>query len=255
LRSSEKAEVHKLFLPRLKGAGAEADSLAEILNRAKWKVRCVTEDAATESALQSVRSPGILHLATHGFVLRAPDDSQSRRTKPLRPATAFQDPAAGVFFDNPMRRSVLALAGAQRTLDAWKRGQTPPAADDGILTAEEVAFLQLDGCWLVTMSACDTGSGEVHSGEGVFGLRRGFYQAGAQNLLITLWPIGDEKTVAIMADFYERALSRGDAAAALAETQRDWLIKIRRESPRERGLTDAVRLAGGFILNSQGKMH
>jgi CHAT domain-containing protein len=105
------------------------------------------------------------------------------------------------------------------------------------------------------MSACDTGGGEVHSGEGVFGLRRGFSQAGAQNLLITLWPIGDVITVAIMADFYQRALGSGDAAAALAETQRDWLLKIRRESGRERGLTDAVRLAGGFILNGQGKIH
>lgn len=254
LRSSEKAELQKLFLGRLPGAGAEADKLDEILNRAKWKVRCITDDAATESALQSVRSPGVLHLATHGFVLREPNDSESRRMKSRRQIAAFHDPAASFFFDNPMRRSVLALAGAQQTLDAWKRGETPPAADDGILTAEEVSFLQLDGCWLVTVSACDTGSGEVHTGEGVFGLRRGFFQAGAQNLLITLWPIGDATTVAIMADFYERALDRGDAGAALAETQLHWLTKIRRESPRERGLIDAVRFAGGFILNAQGKV-
>jgi CHAT domain-containing protein/tetratricopeptide (TPR) repeat protein len=254
-RSSEKAEVQKLFLVRLKGAAAEADKLAEILHEAKWNVHCVTENAATESTLQSVRSPGILHLATHGFVLREPNDSQSRSMKSLRERAAVQDPDASFFFDNPMRRSVLALAGAQRTLDAWNRGQTPPAANDGILTAEEVSFLQLDGCWLVTMSACDTGSGEVHSGEGVFGLRRGFTQAGAQNLLITLWPIGDVTTVAIMADFYKRALAGGDAAVALADTQRDWLLKVRRESGPERGLTEAVRLAGGFILNGQGKMH
>ena len=83
-----------------------------------------------------------------------------------------------------MHRSGLALAGAQSTLEAWKRGETPPTTNDGIVTADEVGLLKLDGTWLVVLSACDTGMGEIKAGEGVLGLRRGFIQAGAENLLI-----------------------------------------------------------------------
>ena len=73
-----------------------------------------------------------------------------------------------------MHRSGLALAGAQVTLDDWKRGVTPPTESDGIVTAAEVGELKLSGTWLVTLSACDTGTGEARAGEGVLGLRRGF---------------------------------------------------------------------------------
>ena len=136
---------------------------------------------------------------------------------------------------NPMYRSGLALAGAQRTLQAWSRGEVPPTENDGILTAEEVGGLKLNGTWLVALSACETGGGEARSGEGVMGLRRGFVQAGAQNLLMTLWPISDDTTVRIMLDFYEAAFKSGNAPQALADVQRDWLVKLR----KERGLLDA----------------
>ena len=63
----------------------------------------------------------------------------------------------------------------------------------------------------MTLSACDTGSGEARAGEGVLGLRRGFIEAGGQNLLMTLWTIGDEVTVQIMSDFYEAAHKSGNA--------------------------------------------
>ena len=101
----------------------------------------------------------------------------------------------------------------------------------------------------MTLSACDTGSGEARAGEGVLGLRRGFIEAGAQNLLMTLWPISDEFTVQIMSDFYEAAHKSGDSPLALATVQRDWLVRLR----KEKGLAQAVNLAGPFIMNSQGK--
>lgn len=83
----------------------------------------------------------------------------------------------------------------------------------------------------------------------MMGLRRGFIQAGAQNLLMTLWPISDQTTVQIMLDFYDAAEKTHNAPQALAEIQRDWLVKLR----KERGLLDAVRLAGAFIMSSQGR--
>jgi CHAT domain-containing protein len=153
------------------------------------------------------------------------------------------------FFKNPMHRSGLALAGAQTTIEAWKHEEVPAVENDGILTAEDVSTLDLQGTWLVTLSACDTGSGEARAGEGVMGLRRGFIQAGTQNLLMTLWPISDEVTVQIMSDFYEAAHTTGNAPEALAEVQRNWLLKLR----TEKGLAQAVNLAGPFIMSSQGK--
>jgi len=148
-----------------------------------------------------------------------------------------------------MHRSGLALAGAQSTLEAWRHGEAPAVENDGIVTAEDVAALDLKGTWLVTLSACDTGSGEAKAGEGVLGLRRGFLQAGAQHLLTTLWPISDETTVQIMTDFYDAARKTANPPQALAEVQRDWLVKIR----KEHDLTQAVRLAGPFVMSSQGK--
>jgi CHAT domain-containing protein len=150
-----------------------------------------------------------------------------------------------------MHRSGLALAGAQRTLEAWQRGETPPTDNDGIVTAEEVGGLQLEGTWLVTLSACDTGTGEARAGEGVLGLRRGFIQAGAQNLLLTLWPVADAETAKLMVDFYAAAQKSGQAAQALAEVQREWLVKLR----NERDLATAVRLAGPFILSFHGPIN
>ena len=148
-----------------------------------------------------------------------------------------------------MHRSGVALAGAQNTLQAWGKGDVPPTDNDGIVTAEEVGGLKLEGTWLVTLSACETGSGEARAGEGVIGLRRGFVQAGARNLLMTLWPISDDTTVQMMMDFYSDALRSKDAAQSLARTQRDWLVRLRKEN----GLLAAVRLAGPFIMSSQGK--
>ena len=154
------------------------------------------------------------------------------------------------FFElNPMLQSGIALAGAQSTLRAWAQGKAPDPQNDGILTAEEVSGLDLDGTWLVSLSACETGVGETRSGEGVFGLRRAFMIAGAQNLLMTLWPVNDASTAEFMADFYQRALSTKDAPQSLAETQRNWLVKLR----KEQGLFVAVRDAGPFVLAATGK--
>jgi CHAT domain-containing protein len=181
--------------------------------------------------------------ATHGFFL--PELELGKQTNPLQQPSEMPKTK----LENPMHRSGLALAGAQRTLKAWSAGEVPPVENDGIVTAEEVGGLKLNGTWLVVLSACDTGSGEARAGEGVMGLRRGFIQTGAQNLLMTLWPISDKATVQIMLDFYEAADKTHNAPEALAEVQRDWLVELRKEL----GLRAPVKLAGPFIMSSQGK--
>jgi CHAT domain-containing protein len=144
-----------------------------------------------------------------------------------------------------MTRSLLALAGAAVTLRDWRKGIFPPPENDGLLTAQQAAGLNLDGTWLVALSACDTGGGEARAGEGVLGLRRGFAEAGAQNLLMTLWTADDTETADLMEAFYREALRGGDAPGALARVQRAGLDGLRRKS----GLSDAVRKAGPFILS------
>jgi CHAT domain-containing protein len=210
-----------------------------------WTATDFTGKSATKEALLKVRSPYLLHLATHGFFAKE-DPTQ---TEPGASLNDRRGVTKSKFFKNPMHRSGLALAGAQATLKEWKKGEAPLVENDGIVTAEDVSTLDLKGTWLVTLSACDTGSGEARAGEGVMGLRRGFIQAGAQNLLLTLWPISDEVTMQIMSDFYEAAHKTGNAPEALAEVQRNWLLKLR----TEKGLAQAVNLAGPFIMSSQGK--
>jgi CHAT domain-containing protein/Tfp pilus assembly protein PilF len=252
LRAPELRDFSRIVLPRLPGTATECAALKSQSELSGAEPRLFLDADATEAKLRQIVSPRILHLATHGFFLPEAKDPQSGKDATaagMQPIGASGAPEKAVLLKNPMHRSGLALAGAQRTLDAWAKGDVPPSDNDGIVTAEEVGGLKLQGTWLVTLSACDTGAGEARAGEGVMGLRRGFIQAGAQNLLMTLWEISDETTVEIMKDFYARALKTGNAPQALADTQREWLVKLR----KEKGLAEAVTLAGPFIMNSQGK--
>ena len=247
VRGSERGDIDDWSFGSLDGTQKERDELIRKFAGWGWTTNGFTAKEATKVALLKIHSPYILHLATHGFF--AKEDPTTTETEPGTSLNDRHDVTKSRFFKNPMHRSGLALAGAQTTVEAWKREEVPPVENDGILTAEDVSTLDLQGTWLVTLSACDTGSGEARAGEGVMGLRRGFIQAGAQNLLMTLWPISDEVTVQIMSDFYESAHQSGNAPQALAKVQRDWLVKLR----TEKGLAQAVNLAGPFIVSSQGK--
>jgi TPR repeat protein/Tfp pilus assembly protein PilF len=248
IRGSEKREIEDWSFGSLEGTQKERDELMKKFVGWGWTPTDFTKKDATKEALLKIHSAYILHLATHGFF--AKEDPTETQTEPLAPLNDRQSVTKSKFFKNPMHRSGLALAGAQTTIEAWKRDEVPPVENDGILTAEDVGTLDLQGTWLVTLSACDTGSGEARAGEGVMGLRRGFIQAGAQNLLMTLWPISDEVTAQIMSDFYEAAHTSGNAPEALAKVQRDWLVKLR----KEQGLASAVSLAGPFIMSFQGSL-
>ena len=234
----------KITLAPLPGTRAEVAVVEELVRSAGWTPEPRLGEAASKSAIMHLKSPGILHLATHGFYLNTlPQGGEGRRGMKVMETLDNGKLAHSPKID-PMLASGIALTGAQATLKAWSEGRVPDPKDDGILTAEEVGALILDGTWLVSLSACETGVGEARSGEGVFGLRRAFMIAGAQNLLMTLWPVSDETTPKIMADFYKEALATHDAAGSLAKVQREWLVKLR----DEKGLLAAVRDAGPFAM-------
>jgi CHAT domain-containing protein len=234
-------------LPPLPGTEAEARMVREIATEEGWQAK-VTEGAeASEKRVREVSSPGILHLATHGFYLKS-NTAFSADSRGMSVVAGGDGPskstsqAAAVL--DPMKASGVALSGAQATFASWAKGVAPEPQSDGVLTAEEIAALDLAETWLVVLSACETGVGEARAGEGVLGLRRAFMMSGAKNLLMTLWPVSDETTAEIMRDFYRKALSSGDAPSSLAKVQKDWLGRLR----RERGLLAAVREAGPFAM-------
>jgi len=123
----------------------------------------------------------------------------------------------------------LLLDGEALTLRALKLdgAALPPEAEDGLLTAEDVSGLDLLATELVVLSACETGLGEVRTGEGVFGLQRAFTLAGAKTLVMSLWSVPDEATRELMEDFYTRLLSGEGKADALRNAQ----LTLRRKYP------------------------
>jgi CHAT domain-containing protein len=247
MRSAEADVFGSIALPPLPGTEAEATSLQALAAESGWQTKSYLGKDATETSVRNTKKPGVLHLATHGFYLNsftppAPEGSRGMSVVGVKETTEEKKKKEkGV---DPMRASGVAFTGAQQTLTSWSQRKAPNPETDGVLTAEEVGALRLDGTWLVVLSACETGVGEARSGEGVFGLRRAFMIAGAENLLMTLWPVADETTAKIMTDFYKEAFASGDAPNSLAKVQRDWLVKLR----QERGLLDAIREAGPFAM-------
>ena len=240
-------DLQTLALPPLPGTLRESEFLRQSANDWKLKPHIFTGAEATEVRLHAVRQPHILHLATHGFFVSATKPKNKNQTKGIL-QTGGRTRAAGGILPKSLLNSGLALAGADRTLTEWKVGRIPNTTTDGIVTAAEISLLHLEDNWLTVLSACETGMGRVHSGEGVMGLRRAFVQAGTQNLLFTLWPISDAVTAQIMEDFYQRALRTRHAPGSLCDTQRDWLVKLRESE----GTKAAVQLAGPFVLTFQG---
>ena len=218
--------------------------------QANWSVKKFLGTSATEGQLRSLHSPGILHFITRGLLLPETFAGTNSHTyNSLISTPEASEPE--VSLRNPLMRSGIALTGAQDTLTGWKHGEGRPDYNDGIVTAEDAGVLDLANTWLVALPACDTSIELVNGGDGLLGLRRGFIQAGAENLLISVWPATDESSTRLMLTitYLPRARKTGNAPEALATVQRDWLAATR----KSRGLLAAVSVAGPFILNTQGQ--
>ena len=180
-------------------------------------------DALEEVLKGMTTAPRFLHLATHGFFCEDVDLTE------------------GKVLENPLLRSGLALTGANRLKDENRKDESQ--TEDGILTAFEASGLNLIGTELVTLSACETGIGEIKNGEGVYGLRRAFQHAGARSVVMSLWRVPDEETRDLMDDFYRNWFTGRTKKEALRQSA----LKILSACRDKYGVAHPL-FWGGFVM-------
>jgi CHAT domain-containing protein len=218
----------------LPGTQVEVDAIDKLLKDSGWQVTPYTGDHALEEVVERLRNPRVVHFATHGFFLTDQDLTQKSQGSSRGGSITLQD---------PMLRSGLFFAGANRV----ETGGAPVAGiEDGVLTAYQVSQLNLQGTELVVLSACETGLGEQSNSEGVFGLRRGLQEAGADAVMMSMWSVPDRETQELMALFYAKWLSGLDKPEALRQAQ----LK-EREVVRQRYNKDLPFYWGAFVLISR----
>ena len=212
VRGSPCAPFGQVRFATLPGAQREVAEISQLwMSAATGPVSLLSGMQATETALKrSLGGHRIVHVATHGFFLGSnctPGGAETRAVGGLAGAAVVPNTTV---VDNPLLLSGLAFAGANR--------RSAKSEDDGILTAEEIASLDMRGTEWVVLSACDTGLGEIKAGEGVFGLRRAFQIAGVRTVIMSLWSVDDQATRAWMHALYEGRLNRKlDTADAVRE--------------------------------------
>jgi CHAT domain-containing protein/tetratricopeptide (TPR) repeat protein len=238
-------DLHAMKFRPLPSSWVEAQEIASLWTAemgqgrgAKQNVLSLTGAQAGEATLKSsIAGRRVVHLATHGFVSPGECSSEAGvgRGKSSAEGRAVLRQAIA---DNPLLLSGLALAGANHRED---RGGEQ-GGEDGILTAEEIASLDLSGVEWAVLSACETGVGKVQAGEGVLGLRRAFEVAGAGTLIMSLWSVEDEAAREWMKSLYGARLG----GSTTAEAVRAASLKVI-EARRKAGWSTHPAYWGAFV--------
>ena len=222
-------------LAALPGAASEIASLREVAQGRAGRIDVLSAAAATETAVRKAM-PGhsIVHLATHAFAFgdHCAEDAALRSIALDLP----QDDDRPADIEN--LSSLSALAFLPQADDA--------NADDGLLTSEEIATLDLSAADWVVLSACETALGRTQGSEGVFGLRRAFHLAGARTVVMSLWKVEDRATAQFMKALYQARLAdRLDTPAAMQAAMRTTLEARRRSGESTHPLYWAGFVAAG----------
>ena len=193
----------------LQASGFEADQIANTLQEKSIETNLIKGADADEVSFRKMdgNSPSIIHLSTHGFYLVGFD----------KYAEYFNNLLPYSIKDNSMLLSGILLADANSTLR--KPNERTPL-NDGIITAEEIAMLDLRNTKLVVLSACETAIG-VNFQEGFGGLVRAFKNAGVKRVIASLWKVPDDATATLMITFYKLFLSGTEMHLALKIAQKE----------------------------------
>ena len=177
----------------LQGTKEEILKIEDLLKRNKWQVSLYMGKNGTEESFLNMhgKSPKLLHLATHGFYY-TPNRAEN------------VDYLKG--YTDAMSLSGLVLSGGNA---AWLGKQLPKGVLCGILTANDIARLDLSNTDMVVLSACQTGQGKATS-EGLYGLQRAFKKAGVGTIVMSLWSVSDKTTSEFMTTFYERLADKNN---------------------------------------------
>jgi CHAT domain-containing protein len=195
---------------KLPGTKVEITNIKTVLAANKYTVKTYMEKEATEEKIKSLKSPKILHIATHGFFLAESDATDNEKVFGI---SAEKSNA------NPLLRSGLMMADAEKAMDG--------TSENGILTAYEVMNLLLDNTEIVVVSACETGLGDVKNGEGVYGLQRAFQVAGSKAIIMSLWKVNDAATQELMSGFYKHFALTNNKQTAFKKAQLELKTKFK----------------------------
>jgi CHAT domain-containing protein len=201
-------ELLRNGIAELPGTKIEIDKIGRLLEKENWNTQRFTEETASEYSVKGLTDARILHFATHGYFIESNTSEAEEES------------------ENPLLRSGLLLSGVEEHL-ADQMNNINIDGDDGMLTAYEAMNLNLINTELVVLSACETGSGELKDGEGVYGLQRSFLVAGAEQLVMSLWKVNDLATQELMVNFYQNWIEGNDYSLALRNAQ----IKLKEKYP------------------------
>ena len=183
------------------GTKMEAESIANVLGKMKVRTTLLEGEDGTEESFKALdgAKKKLIHIATHGFYYT---ERQARRQDNMH--FMLTDESRAPQEDKMLSRSGLLFAGAANSLEGE---EIPEDVEDGIVTAKDISRMDLRGCDLAVLSACQSGLGDI-TGDGVFGLQRGFKKAGVQTIVMSLWEVDDDATLLFMETFY-KGLSAG----------------------------------------------
>ncbi len=196
-------------LSKLPGTKVEVDNVNLVLTGKGYTTDKYLTDQASEENIKYSYDPTILHIATHGYFLSDRQISGKKQVFGIEPIKASE---------NPLLRSGLFLAGAESAMNLTANLDNK-SSNNGILTAYEAMNMRLNNTEIVILSACETGLGDVKSGEGVYGLQRAFQLAGSETVLMSLWKVDDAATKDLMISFYREWLTLGNKHNAFRKAQ------------------------------------
>ena len=220
----------------LPGTKAEAEAISSTLSSKKIQNVLLEGENGTEESFKALSGAkkDVIHIATHGFYWT---ETEADRRDENTSSFMMSDESSAPTEDKALSRSGLLFAGAQ---NAFEGKEIPIDVEDGILTAKEISKMDLRNTNLVVISACQSGLGEV-TGDGVFGLQRGFKKAGVQSIVMSLWEVSDEATKIMMTRFYEN-LARGRSKYDSFRDAQNYLRKY------DGGLYDEPEYYAAFVL-------